>query len=63
MKIEVKEFTGDLGWKGSEVTKVIDEERFKRLYGEYSLFDLISNGHTGDCIGQDRGMFAKVVEW
>ena len=62
MRIKVTEFYGGLGWKGPEFTKVIGEEEFKRLYGEESFSDLIKNGSTGDCIGQNKGMQAKIIE-
>jgi len=62
MRIKVTEFYGGLGWEGPEVTGVIDEEEFKRLYGEETLSDLMKNGSTGDCIGQNKGMNARIIE-
>lgn len=61
LKIEVTEFVGGLGWDGGEHIEIIDEERFKELYGEYLLKSLLEKGHTGDCIGGHRGMRAKLL--
>lgn len=46
---------------GHSVRGIVDEERFKELYGERDLKELLEKGRVGDVIGQAKIYYAVLA--